>query len=628
MAAPMVIMTRPARSLTLFANVCHTRFISLIPSQRKICVSASRSTSDKSERKTVSGNATTNMNDTSQNLSVAFKDTMQMRSTQASRSLLVRLANGTTVESLLQYCNSQGKVDHYFTYFQKAHYVVVEFSKLETIKQITSKAHSTEGKAGKQIDGAQVESRFLSFSRPLKNKDTNVLKHKSDVVILNKDLSNLQLLRSLSSAPNVDAQLELILQEQKLRESEIRLRFLACSLMEEAFQCILPDATLHPFGSSINGFGRRSCDVDMYLDRGTAHGVIPLKQGRNKYKLGYDRQSANSERVATQSTLFTLAEFLERHVPQCSSVNRILNARCPLVKFRHQATGLSCDLTGDNRIAMKSSEMLYIFGHLDPRVRPLVFMVRHWARLNGITNNNPGYWITNFPLTLLVVFFLQTRPQPVLPPLNEIAMFEPFSEGTEDEEKDVDLVFTDEACITVSRNKETPTELLQEFFHFCATFEFKKYALSVHRGCTYPIPNDGKIFPMYIENPLEPELNSSKNVSGDLVDRLRRLSQEAVRTMERLDFYEADASHDAVHSWGLGALLMGSVQGKGKQRSVAMERKLGAMFRSLNRRKFSTSCKRTSGYLYNYRNIVHNVSPSVPFHLSTSCTDYDVDSVS
>lgn len=35
---------------------------------------------------------------------------------------------------------------------------------------------------------------------------------------------------------------------------------------------------------------------------------------------------------------------------------------------------------------------------------------------------------------------------------------EPSSEGMEEEEKDVDLVFTDEACIKVSRNTETPSE--------------------------------------------------------------------------------------------------------------------------------------------------------------------------
>ncbi len=67
------------------------------------------------------------------------------------------------------------------------------------------------------------------------------------------------------------------------------------------------------------------------------------------------------------------------------------------------------------RIALKSSELLYIYGQLDPRVRPLVFMIRHWARYQSITSPNPGYWITNFPLTLLVVYFLQSRPKPIVP---------------------------------------------------------------------------------------------------------------------------------------------------------------------------------------------------------------------
>ncbi|XP_071499153.1 poly(A) RNA polymerase, mitochondrial-like [Diadema antillarum] len=512
----------------------------------------------------------------------------QSRKHQASRSLLVRLSKDTPLDSLLQYCNSQGRVKHYFTYFQKqAHYVVVEFSSPDTVQQISQKAHNSDGRPGSQHSKEVAETRFLSFSRLLKQRE-KTLGVKEEPTILNKDLNSSELLFSFAQAKTVDEQLELLVRNQELRDAETRLRFLACSLMEEAFQRILPDATLHPFGSSVNGFGKRSCDVDMYLDRGTAQGVVPQKQGRNTYKLSYDRQSAHSERAATQSTLFTLAEFLERHVPQCSFVTRILRARCPLVKFKHQATGLACDLTGDNRIALKSSEMLYIYGRLDPRVRPLVFMVRHWARLNGITHSNPGYWITNYPLTLLVLFFLQTRPEPVLPALSKIALFEPALEGMEEEEKDVELVFSNAPHIPASRNTETPTELLREFFHFCASFPFEKYALSVHHGSTYLKPVTGKALPLYIENPLELELNTCKNVTGNLVDRLRRLSREAVKTMDQLEFYQCDGDSSRVHSWGLGALLVGSVHGKGRKRSAAMEKKLGAMFKALGKRDYST----------------------------------------
>lgn len=61
-------------------------------------------------------------------------------------------------------------------------------------------------------------------------------------------------------------------------------------------------------------------------------------------------------------------------------------------------------------------------GALDPRVRPLVFAVRRWAKDVGLTNNTPGRWITNFSLTLLVIAFLQRPLQspPVLPPLNSL----------------------------------------------------------------------------------------------------------------------------------------------------------------------------------------------------------------
>lgn len=68
------------------------------------------------------------------------------------------------------------------------------------------------------------------------------------------------------------------------------------------------------------------------------------------------------------------------------------------------------------------SDFLYMMGSLDPRVRPLVFAIRRWAKDVGLTNSSPGRWITNFSLTLLVLFFLQ-RPlhsSPILPSLNTL----------------------------------------------------------------------------------------------------------------------------------------------------------------------------------------------------------------
>lgn len=71
-------------------------------------------------------------------------------------------------------------------------------------------------------------------------------------------------------------------------------------------------------------------------------------------------------------------------------------------------------------IAIKSSELLYIYGCLDSRVRALVFSVRCWARVHGLTNSVPGTWITNFSLTMMVMFFLQKRSPPIIPTLDQL----------------------------------------------------------------------------------------------------------------------------------------------------------------------------------------------------------------
>lgn len=63
-------------------------------------------------------------------------------------------------------------------------------------------------------------------------------------------------------------------------------------------------------------------------------------------------------------------------------------------------------LTMSDSSGYHMSQMLYLYGEWDPRVRPLVFAVRRWALDRHITSPFAGRWITNFSLTLLVLFYL------------------------------------------------------------------------------------------------------------------------------------------------------------------------------------------------------------------------------
>lgn len=56
-----------------------------------------------------------------------------------------------------------------------------------------------------------------------------------------------------------------------------------------------------------------------------------------------------SERIVTQKILSVIGECLDHFGPGCVGVQKILNARCPLVRFSHQASGFQCDLTTNNR---------------------------------------------------------------------------------------------------------------------------------------------------------------------------------------------------------------------------------------------------------------------------------------
>lgn len=65
--------------------------------------------------------------------------------------------------------------------------------------------------------------------------------------------------------------------------------------------------------------------------------------------LEYQLKRANSERAVTQSILSVIGECVDEFGPGCVGVQKILNARCPLLRFAHQPSGFQCDLTANNR---------------------------------------------------------------------------------------------------------------------------------------------------------------------------------------------------------------------------------------------------------------------------------------
>lgn len=72
-------------------------------------------------------------------------------------------------------------------------------------------------------------------------------------------------------------------------------------------------------------------------------------QPKSGLSMEFQLKRVSSERVVTQSMLSVIGESLDRFVPGCVGIQKILNARCPLLRFAHQPSGFQCDLTANNR---------------------------------------------------------------------------------------------------------------------------------------------------------------------------------------------------------------------------------------------------------------------------------------
>ncbi|KAJ6666762.1 hypothetical protein lerEdw1_020486 [Lerista edwardsae] len=483
-----------------------------------------------------------------------FSEVQAERQEQAQRTVLINCPAKINEKKFLAYLSSHGHIKSHFFYEHYGTYAVVEFSERSGIASLQDATGIPQIE-----DECPVPFKSRIFTLTLKNPPSQALEpvryHKQSAVPVEA------LIKKLCNAESVSDQLHMLTEEYQLTEENTKLRFLTCSLIQDIAGAYFPDCSVNPFGSSVNSFGKLGCDLDMFLDLDDI-GKSTTRRKTGPFNMQYHMKRVPSERVATQRILYVIGECIDNFGPGCVGVQKILNARCPLVRFSHQPSGFQCDLTANNRIAMKSSELLYIYGNLDPRVRALVFSARCWARAHGLTSSIPGAWITNFSLTMMVLFFLQKRNPPIVPTLDQL------KELADAEDKHViegfDCTFVRNLNkIKPTENTETLDVLLGDLFEYFGNFAFNKYSLSIRKGKEHNKPEASAL---YIQNPFEQNLNISKNVNATQLERFVNLARESAWLLQQ------ESKAHASPLWGLAALLHTS---KASNASKGTKRKKG-----------------------------------------------------
>ncbi|CAE8614266.1 unnamed protein product [Polarella glacialis] len=206
-------------------------------------------------------------------------------------------------------------------------------------------------------------------------------------------------------------------EEQVISISPISLGGLP--LVAELLACVaraaqsVKGARVHPFGSSVNGFGDQSSDVDLVLEASKPNLVKGLRLGScNKWELAPKALDALS-RGPLQAQGFQV-------------VHRILEAKVPILKLERD--GVECDLSCNNLLPFWNTRLLKLYVDINQSVVGLVQEVKAWARGKGVHGAPAGH-LSSYSFTLLVIFYMQIRG--ALPSLQRWAEHRPqwYTEG-------------------------------------------------------------------------------------------------------------------------------------------------------------------------------------------------------
>ncbi|KAH8388025.1 hypothetical protein KR093_011211 [Drosophila rubida] len=496
----------------------------------------------------------------------SYEQFIDSRHQQAERSIVVQVSSEKSYNELYNYCSRFGHIvsAHHYTvqHEDELHYLLLEYANAsDASAAIDSSAHSGELSGSTSVP---VRSSFLWFRaaaaaaaggrRSQAKLSAASAQHKTlplTTVAGTQSWAPAQLQLLLRGAKSIEEQLQLLYEHTRLNDLGVRMRFLAALQVQRAIAGMFPGARAQPFGSSVNGFGKMGCDLDLILRFDGGATAAATGNERELSRLVYHtKENLSNGRSQTQRQMECIGDLLHLFLPGVCHVRRILQARVPIIKYHHEHLDLEVDLSMSNLTGFYMSELLYMFGELDPRVRPLTFSIRRWAQSCGLTNPSPGRWISNFSLSCLVIYFLQQLRQPILPAISALVKAAAATDirVTED---GINCTFARdmERVAFGSRNTSSLSELLLQFFEFYSQFDFHNRAISLNEARALSKPDHSA---MYIVNPLEPLLNVSKNVSLEECERLRIEVRNAAWILES-EVENSTLTEQERHeqSWGL-----------------------------------------------------------------------------
>ncbi|XP_042343922.1 poly(A) RNA polymerase GLD2 [Plectropomus leopardus] len=305
--------------------------------------------------------------------------------------------------------------------------------------------HHDQNRAGSSRSVFGFDSHFLSPPAHVPPQVTSVPESSNSLQAYAKDKLSEQMVELYEACQQQTPDL--------VRKETIRTR------LQNDIRSVYSDARLYLTGSSMNGLGCRSSDADLCL------------------VLEANKRTDVLHALSVLQRLFKSLTYVEK--------TQLIRAKVPILRFRERGSDLEFDLNINNTVGIRNTFLLRSYAYADLRVRPMILVIKKWARHHRINDASKGT-LSSYTLVLMVLHYLQTLKEPVLPNLQRDypECFYPHL--------DIDMVPEGPKHIPPynSKNQSSLGELLLGFLKYYATdFRWDRQVISIREAKVLPKAN-------------------------------------------------------------------------------------------------------------------------------------------
>lgn len=182
--------------------------------------------------------------------------------------------------------------------------------------------------------------------------------------------------------------------------------------LQVELQKSLPGIKLERFGSAANGLGfRGTSDIDVVLvnvDEKLIQELYDKREDTEDFELQPEEQELESAEDTARLRALTLIRAVAGYIEDSEAFLKVevVEAKVPILKTIHVATGTPCDISASNFLPLHNTKLLGTYCEYDPRVKPLLFLVKLWAKKRKVCDASQGT-LSSYSWAILVIFFLQ-----------------------------------------------------------------------------------------------------------------------------------------------------------------------------------------------------------------------------